>query len=133
MWPFVLTGCLLSGLFRPVSREESYLLVNQRPANISLANFLRGRLLASFVKKGMTGDEVEKIMGWSSLGGGTLSNQFAFYSPVGVTVWYRLEFFKVAGEEKQDCRYVVRIVQPPPLLDFLPRLWPTHRAGELAR
>src|SRR3954453_1155289 len=79
MWSLV----LLAGMFRPVTVDE-YLRPRSQPARVR--DWVRGRVLASFIRVGMRGEEARRILGMPSCFGGTFPHHFSHYGTLGVTL-----------------------------------------------
>jgi hypothetical protein len=116
----VCTGMILADLARPVTPEEYAQILQQRLRHEPLGPGVRayylakGRVLACFLRKGMTDYQVGRILGMT--GGGGFGNAHCWYQgyfPLGVWVEYRVDWIEVEGEEKP--RWVVEKVEvfPP--------------------
>ncbi len=124
MWSLITVGWLIFGLHSPVQVQGWVPSIVITKIN-RYSNLLRGRVLASSIKKGMTRDEVHDILGLT-LKCGTGAGGIWYSEEYGVIVEYRRQHFKVAGEKLEDSRHVVDSVHPASLPDFFPflRAWP---------
>jgi hypothetical protein len=114
MLPLILTAYLFTPTVRPVRVEENLHLASLKQKLTQPADLIRGRILASFVKKGMREKAVCGILGEPGLSFGTLHTSMETYDRLGVTVVYRLKYFEVAGDEHPHSDWIVTdvIVHP---------------------
>jgi hypothetical protein len=72
----------------------------------------KGRFLTRFLKKGMTDEEVERLLGVPASGGFGSACWYFGYFPLGVGVWYRLG--EIEADGKRQPRFVVKEVEIAP-------------------
>lgn len=116
MLSFMLSACLFASPSQSVSLAEIIPLADLKEQVIALGNRVRGRVLASFVKKGMSQEQVVSLLGNCKLRMILGLATTEAYCDLGVSVTYMDERFKVAGRE--ECRSVVVNVSTAPLIDF---------------
>jgi hypothetical protein len=106
MLPLVASaGVLLADLARPVSREEyaqvmlqQVLLREPLSPEVRAYYLAKGRVLAGFLRVGMTDGEVRRVLGVRASGWVRIGDQWTdTYSLLGLTVRYRVAEVEAAG------------------------------------
>lgn len=118
MFPLVLSAYLFTNTIQPLSLAWDVLPAGLKRELTDLEGLICGRVLASFVEKGMSREEVVSILGttrlilWSGLA------RTDVYFDLGVRVTYMEERYKVAGEKEERSELVVTGVKLAPLINF---------------
>ena len=118
MLSFMLSACLFASTSQPVSLAEIVPLADLKEQVTALGDRVRGRFLASFVKKGMTRREVHEILGEPPLSSGFRESLNDWYCHLGVSIDYDQESFVAAGAKKRAARWTVSNVNLLPLTDI---------------
>lgn len=86
MMSVLMACCLATSLCRPVTLEE--LFFRPKSERVPAFDKLRGHILASFVKPGMTQAEAGNVLGVTLNSGGGITYWFSYYETLGVSVSY---------------------------------------------
>jgi hypothetical protein len=117
MLSFMLFAGLFASTSQPSSLAEVIPLADLKEQATALGNRVRGRVLASFVKTGMTDEQVATILTGRKVVFGNWFSRQVWYREVGVTVTYETRRLEVAGEVVRSA-WVVTDVELAPLIDL---------------